>query len=135
MPLTDRQAFACGFLLKCAEAGLDGREVDALISRAEAYAAGGEKRGGVLDALKALGAVGTLGATNVAKGGLIGLAAAGGVGALGGVALGHIRSGPPPDPEDVQKQELIAAYNSVGDQVRTRKVLEAEPRPGPARRP
>jgi hypothetical protein len=91
MPLDDRQAFRYGFLARCAEAGL---AHDAALEKAAGW-----------------GEMMAQGPLLVGAGGL---AAAAGVGALGGTALAHAQEGDL-DPAEVKKRELIAAYNTFAD--------------------
>lgn len=102
MALDDRTAFKAGFLLRCAEAGLTADET------AQAM----EKAAGIFD--NEIGAALALGVG--------GLGAAGAAGALGGSVLAHMNQHHV-DPDEVKKQELIAAYNTFADQLRHRQKL------------
>lgn len=114
MPLDDRTAFKVGFLLRCAEAGLSGGETVALM----------EKAATLTDWYKRIAGAGTLAAGGVRNLGIAGLVAAAGAGAGGGLLAAHLRKGTV-DPEEIKKQELIAAYNTYSDQLRGR---QAPPR-------
>lgn len=111
--LDPRAAFKAGFLYRCAEAGLTPAETDALVEKAAGLKdlASGAITGG-LGGLKLIRELG--------MGGL-------GLSALGGAGVGYmaseLRRGTV-DPDDVKKQELIAAYNTFGDQLRQQKKLK-----------
>lgn len=103
--LTPRQQFKFGFLLRCADEGLDSVETKGRIKLAEGLL---EKQAinpfrAAVDAAK-----------NIGWGGLA-LAGAGGLGA--GYGLGKLTSDNV-DPEEVKKQELIAAYKQQVDRIR-----------------
>ena len=95
-----RTAFKFGFLLRCAEAGCTAEEIDALV----------EKSAGWAETLWNVPG-------HLAGWGLVGLGAAGLVGASAGLAKAHLDEGTL-DPEEVRKRELIAAYNTHAQEMR-----------------
>ena len=122
--MTPREAFKAGFLLRCAEEGLDEAQT---MKRAEAGLAGLAKQalgpgvgvGTVLDILtKAPGALmgaGQMAALPFAIGGTAGL--------VGGGLAGHYAAkamDPGYDHDDLKRQELIEAYNQSADDVTAR---------------
>jgi hypothetical protein len=122
--MTPRQCFKAAFLARCAADGLSEAETVAAIATLE-------KSAGAVDWIKALplaGAAGAVGDTVKLVGGL-GLAgslvAGGGLGYLAARAReGNV------DPEEIRKQELVAAYNTFSDQMER----DRRPRPTPPRR-
>jgi len=106
MKLTDDQMFKVGFLLRCADEGLSDQETTARMEAAARFVGLVEKQArptGILDALKSLGFWGL------------------GLSALGGGAVGYgmgSLADQPATPEDVKRQELIAAYQQQADRVR-----------------
>lgn len=134
--MTPREGFKYGFLLRCAEEGLTAREAEARAAR------GLEKRAagfwGSLAGSLGSGIANT--ATNVITGtpafGAKWLGAGLGAAALGagagGYALGKLREGEI-DPEEVQREELIAAYRTQAELARRKAIMDAvqqtQPRP------
>jgi hypothetical protein len=115
-----RQAFAFGFLLKCAEAGC-GPETTAQLVKRAGWGDLFKVPGVALSAAEGIGS----GALAAGTWGLLGAA---GVGVGGGLAAAHLRSHSA-DPEEVKKQELIAAYNTFREQMKQRDALERKPVP------
>ncbi len=107
-PLTEKQAFRYGFLLRCAEAGHD----------AAALAEAGVKRAEEGIGSKLIG----LGGKGLVLGLTLPFAAAAGLGALGGAGVAKMRE-TPVDPDEVRNQELIAAYDSYARQARLRSLV------------
>jgi hypothetical protein len=135
--MTPREGFKYGFLLRCAEEGLTAEQ-------AEVRAACGlEKRanGFLMDMAKDIGkkVISTAGdvITGVPTWALttgvpIGLGAAAlGAGGIG-YGIGKMREGDI-DPQDVQREELIATYNTQADLARRKAIMDAalaaQPRP------
>lgn len=107
MSLTSRQAFKFGFLLHCAQQGLDRGETELRIKQAhellEKSASLGSTGKATVDFLKSMGWYG------------LGASAAGGLGA--GYGLAKLTE-PTADPEEVKKRELIATYKQQADRIR-----------------
>jgi hypothetical protein len=130
--MTPREGFKYGFLLRCAEEGLTADEAE------ERAARGLEKRaldpwGMIKDIGKAGLNLGQWGAGKALGWGIpIGLGAA----ALGGGGLGYglakLQEGDV-DPEEIQRQELITAYQTQADLARRKAIMDAaqltRPRP------
>lgn len=129
MPLTPRQAFKFGFLLRCADENLNEEQTQARIKLANHAATPGapplypedvvrqeiaawQKQAfwGVGDTLKAL--VDAAGKLTVGT-----LATAGGVGFGAGAGLAQLTRGEA-DPEELKKRELIAAYKQQAENIR-----------------
>lgn len=112
--MDEKMAWRFGFLLRCAEAGLDEVGAEHLASLTKRAIPGlSDAKDLVTSAVSGiLGAVKTVGLL----GG--GLALAGGAGA--GVMLAKAQEGSVNE-EDVRRQELIATYNAYGDRVRHRR--------------
>jgi len=133
--MTPREAFKYAFLLRCAEEGLTADEAEARAAR------GLEKRADGWDFAKSmLGGAKDLvtGVVAPAAGHLLGggtaLAGLGAIG-LGGAAgygLAKMQEGDV-DPEEVQREELIAAYRTQAELARRKAIMEAaiqaHPRP------
>lgn len=105
MALDQRQQFKLGFLLPCADAGLDVDQINQLIDHVLEKRAWGWE--GLYD--RALG---------LAKGSLF---TAGGLALGAGAGTGYLAAKmtePELDPEQIQKQELIAAYKQHTDRAR-----------------
>lgn len=129
--MTPRENFKFGFLVRCAEEGLDADDARARALRGLTLVKAAE--GGPFDVLwqgaKGLGSAGMTAARHLG-----GLALLGGVatpaligGAAGlGVAGARERE---VDPEEVRNQELIAAYNYHADQARRRALFRTLSRP------
>lgn len=121
-PLSEREAFKYGFLLRCAEEGLSQEEANKLAE------IGIAKHAFVDDVMNTAKA-----GLGVAKGmGLLGVGAA----LLGGGALGHVAANatsPEVTVEDHQKRELIEAYKLRAEMARRRRQLmeslAARPKP------
>jgi hypothetical protein len=111
--MTEREAFKFGFLLRCAEEGLDGPAAE---GRAKAAAA--KRADGPIDYAKMLGGwLSGLGQSAVNVGThaypLVGIASL-----MGGAGLGYAAgraTDPGYDADDVRRQELIAAYGQAAD--------------------
>lgn len=110
MSLTPRQLFKFGFLLHCADQGLDAHETLRRVKQASELLAADpqvlEKQAdmqAVLDAVKSLGWAG------------LGASALGGLGT--GVGLAQLTD-KEADPEEAKRRELIAAYRQQADRVR-----------------
>jgi hypothetical protein len=108
MPLDPDQAFAYGFLLRCAEAGLGPDEAEGLAKRAF-DPVGTAMQAGMWSLLP-----------GVALGGLGGYA----------LAMGQDRSA---DPASIRREELAAAYHGAADDAERRKALLAKIRSRQAR--
>lgn len=105
MPLTARQAFKFGFLLKCAEAGLTVAQTQELIEHGITKLSEG-MLGNAAAAAKWLS---TLGGWGLAAGGV--------AGAMGGHLLARATE-PDADPEEAKIQELISAYKQYASHAR-----------------
>jgi hypothetical protein len=101
-----QQAFRFGFMLRCAEEGMDESQAEKLASLA--------KRA---DPLSTILSMGWEGAKSLP---VLGLAGAAGVGGLTGMAIAKAQE-KPVSVEDVRRDEQIAAYNAYGDRVRKAK--------------
>lgn len=116
--MTPREGFRFGFLLRCAEEGLSVAEAQARAERAE-------KRAGAADLLGKAWGLGT----NAA---LLGAGGVAGAGMLGGYALAKMREGEV-DPAEIQRQELIDAYQTQAELARRKAIMAAartaRPRP------
>ena len=114
--MTPREGFKYGFLLRCAEEGLTAKE-------AEARAARGLEKQAVdgWDTVKnvVMGAPGFI--TSAGGWGALGLA---GLGGLGGYGLAKLQESDI-DPEDVQREELINAYNTQAELARRKSIMDA----------
>lgn len=117
MPLDNRQSFVYGFLCKCAEAGLTTDEIDDAILRltkeADLIA---PLRDFLFPFAKTITNIGVSGLGAIGHAGMLGLGGAAALGAGAGVTAAHLGSSSRPDPKEIQRQELIAAYNSFGDE-------------------
>lgn len=125
--MTEREAFKFGFLLRCAEEGLDEAATAGRVKAAADKAAEG-----VWDVAKDVG--GTLGggAHSAWNLGTHLYPLVGALSLLGGAGLGYMggrMADPGYDADDVRRQELIAAYRSAAedmdDDMRTRRELGA----------
>ena len=133
--MTPREGFKYGFLLRCAEEGLT-------VKQAEARAAHGlEKRADFLGTLGSGLASGISNAITGTAANIPGWAmGAGGLGlagaAVGGGSLGYglakMQEGDI-DPQEVQREELIAAYRAQAELARRKAIMEAaqQARPRP----
>lgn len=105
--LTPNQMFKVGFLLRCADEGLSEEATAERVQAAQWFVDHIEKQGGlggdVIKVIKNLG--------------LWGLVAGGLAGGAGGYTAG-LMTDEPADPEEVKKQELVAAYQQHADRVR-----------------
>ena len=117
-PLTKAAAWKYGFLLRCAQEGLDGAAVSDRIAAGLELAAGRTKAANpIWDALKmGLGAAGALSVIVPA-----------GVGATGGY-LAHKLTTPELDLDAIRDRELIDAYDAYAHEAKTR-ALAARYRP------
>jgi hypothetical protein len=120
-PLTKAAAWKYGFLLRCAQEGLDGAAVSGRIAAGLELASTPAKSAGVMgaigDALKlGLGAAGALSVIVPA-----------GVGATGGY-LAHKLTTPELDLDAIRDRELIDAYDAYAHEAKTR-ALAARYRP------
>lgn len=106
--LTPQEAFRCGFLLRCADEGLGAAEIEARVKLA------GEFAGQVKQAENPLTAIGKW----LLNMGVVGMAAApmaaGGAAGYGLAKLTEDKT----TPEEVQRRELIAAYQQQADRLR-----------------
>ncbi len=108
--LTPAQMFKVGFLLRCADEGLSEEATAERVQTAQQFVDHIEKQGGLGDAAVSMAKfVKGLGLWSLVGGGL--------VGGAGGYAAG-VLTDEPTEPEEVKKQELIAAYQQHADQVR-----------------
>lgn len=108
--LTPNQMFKVGFLLRCADENLSEEATAERVQAAQRFVDHIEKQGGLGDTAFKI--------TKLIKDiGLVGLAGGGLVGGAGGYAAG-VLTDEPTEPEEVKKQELIAAYQQHADQVR-----------------
>lgn len=106
--LTPDQAFKAGFLMRC----IDEKLTDDQILERITFAL--EKKAGVLgDVLRTGGSL-FKGLASLA--GTAAIAVPAGVGALGGAALANMGNDEKADPEQLQKEELIAEYNQLSDE-------------------
>jgi hypothetical protein len=137
MVMTPREGFKYGFLLRCAEEGLTAEE-------AEARAARGLEKQADDDGWKAIVGDAYSGLKSLATGvpgfitehgpTVVGLGALGaaGAGGLTGYGLAKMQEGDV-DPEEVQRAELIQAYQTQAELARRRALMEAaqaaRPRP------
>lgn len=120
--MTPREGFKFGFLYRCAEEGLT---VEEAYDRARLLL---EKRA-ILNPLPALwGGAKTLGALGMA--GAVAVPAVAGAGI--GLGLANAREHDV-DPDEVRRQELIAALNFHADQARRRTLMKNYRAGGPAR--
>lgn len=122
MSLTNRQIFKFGFLLRCADDGLTVEETKERIKQAAIALEQMEKQGLVGGLLNALTRLGWLGL---------------GAGAIGGTAGGYTvgkMTEKETDPEEIKRQELIAAYQQEADRIR-RAARRRMYRPAVPRRP
>jgi hypothetical protein len=104
------QMFKVGFLLRCADEGLSDEETAERVQEAAQFVAVLEKQAVFGTDLMALPKM-------LKSLGLWGLAAGGLAGGLGGYAVGKATD-TESDPEEVKRQELIAAYQQQADRVR-----------------
>jgi hypothetical protein len=122
--MTPQEAFKLGFLARCVEGGLSDEQTNALAKRAADLVGEQEKSADAPDlAGKALGGVAE--ATGKAFWPLVGLAASAPP-ALGGLAAYFKNQATDineDDVESVKKQELIAQYRRMADQLRRQKQL------------
>jgi hypothetical protein len=128
--MTPREGFKYGFLLRCAEEGLTAEEAEARAAR------GLEKQADWSDAITTpisdvysgiKGAIGGVPGALYANAPMVaGLGAAGvmGAGALGGYGLAKMQEGDI-DPEEVQRQELIQAYQTQAELARRKAIMAA----------
>jgi hypothetical protein len=135
--MTPREGFKYGFLLRCAEEGLTIEESEARAARALEKQAESNilntVGGDIYSGLKGLvgGAPGFI-AEHAPK--IIGLGALGaaGIGGLTGYGLAKMQEGDV-DPKEVQREELIQAYQTQADLARRKSIMEAammtQPRP------
>jgi hypothetical protein len=122
MSLTNRQAFKFGFLLQCASEGLSVEETRERIKEAAVALGKMEKSGQGIGA--AIGSLGR-GAMGLGGGALrlltslgwLGMGVGGLAGLGGGYTLGKMTE-KETDPEEVKRQELIAAYQQEADRLR-----------------
>ena len=106
------QMFKVGFLLRCADEGLSEEAIEERVQMALQFVGHIEKQG-----LWGLGK-GIKGVSDFAKGLVLWSLVGGGVaGGMGGYAAGALTD-EPAEPEEVKKQELIAAYQQHADRVR-----------------
>lgn len=129
--LSPREAFTFGFLLRCADEGLDPDETRGRIKLAADYlrniqgfdftkessqllghalSGGGKAIGGLASLAKSLGIVGLLGS--------------GATGLAGGYLAGKVTD-KEVDPDEIKQQELIAAYQQEADRIRRASKLRA----------
>jgi len=111
--LSPREAFKFGFLLRCADEGLDEAETQQRIKLASLFIDNVQDPGIHKQAMGTLGKL--LGGS--AKLGLLGMAAGGGLGLAGGYMAGKLTD-KEVDPDDIKQQELIAAYQQEADKIR-----------------
>ena len=125
--MTPRQQFKSAFLKAAADDGLTPAEAAALAEDLEKSADGENGPAGWFTGVPGAGM--DLGAKALGYAGK-GLLLAGGIGALGGAAIGgsvaklqerHV------EPEEARKQETIAAYNSFAEQLRREHQLRHRP--------
>ena len=111
MPLTPREAFRIGFVMRCADEGLTGEQVRERVEKAAALV---EKRGGPLSALGGLAghAGGLLLAAPLAAG-------------VGGGYLAHKMVEDSVDEDDVRQQELIAELKHWARRAREQRKMRA----------
>ena len=128
--MTPREGFKYGFLLRCAEEGLTVKEAEARAWRfVEKRADGwGSIASDIYNNAKGLvtgipGVVGNLGLKGVG----IGLGGAAVAGGLGGYGLAKMQE-KDIDPEEVQREELIAAYQAQADLARRKMIMDAAKR-------
>lgn len=114
--LTPKQAFRAGFLLRCAEEGLDCQEIEERLNKVAELNKSAEASALLAEALQQIMRV-------PAYAGVAGI----GLGAATGATLGHLAA--PEDPgklkrppflEDVQSAELAAAYRQQAADIRRR---------------
>jgi len=103
MSLTSRQQFKFGFLLRCADEGLTEEQTQVRIKEAHDRLTKEANPKALWDAVKSLGWHG------------LGMGAVTGLGAGYGAAKLTEKE---VDPDDIKKQELIAAYKQNADRVR-----------------
>jgi hypothetical protein len=131
--MTPREGFKYGFLLRCAEEGLTAAEAEAraargLAKRADfnpfehAFKGGLNAIGNAITGVPA--AAGQLAGSVLSSG-----AAAGGIAAaLGGAGIGaglaKLQEGDV-DPEEIQREELIATYRAQAELARRRAIMDA----------
>lgn len=126
LALTPSQMFKAGFLLRCADEGLSEAETAGRMQAAHQLTLQCEKQGLFEGAATAL--------TGLIKNlGLLGIVAGGLAGGAGGYAVGSAMADPA-QPEDVKRQELIAAYQQHADRIR-RQGARAQYRPAQLRKP
>lgn len=146
MSLTPRQAFKFGFLLRCADENLSDAEVQARVKYAmDRFTWDGQRalpidRSVVLQALtdweKQANVAGLLrGGVNLAKNlGWWGLMGGAGAGALGGYTAAKMTE-EDIDPNEVKKQELIAAYKQQAERIRRQMLARSYRQPKAPRKP
>jgi hypothetical protein len=132
--MTPREAFKYAFLLRCAEEGLTADEAEARAARglekqADGWGAAKDILGGAKDVI--MGAP-SLAGRLLGSGAAIGGVGAIGAGALTGYGLAKMQEGDV-DPQEVQREELIAAYRTQAELARRKAIMEAaiqaHPRP------
>lgn len=120
--MSPREAFKVGFMLRCAEEGLDEEAIRRRVEKAadlktvkDVLGTAGEVLGGGLSALKGTAQLGfgTAAATGI------------GTGLLGGYGLARMTD-PGFTPEGIKRQELIATYETLADELEERRRAERE---------
>ena len=109
MSLTPNQMFKVGFLLRCADEGLSEEATAERVQAAQQFVGHIEKQGQLGGVGKGMSLAKSLVLWSLIGGGL--------AGGAGGYAAG-VLTDEPADPEEVKKQELIAAYQQHADQAR-----------------
>lgn len=121
MALTTQEAFKVGFLLKCAEEGLEPHQMLELVQQIRAGITKEAFLSGALD--KAVDAAGGV-AKSVASYGIpMALAAPPALGALGGYALSKATDVDDTDVAAIKNQEVVDEYKRQADKLRRQKAI------------
>jgi len=127
--LSPSEAFKFGFLLRCADEGLDPAETSGRIKLAAEFLRNIKETdfekaatiGGIATGIgKGIGGLASL-AKNL---GIVGLLGSGAVGLGGGYLAGRLTD-KEVDPDEIKQQELIAAYQQEADRIRRAAKLRA----------
>lgn len=129
--MTPQENFRLGFLMRCAEEGCTSEEVQERVKIASDHLNGtmvksaiGNVAGSLWSAAKTIGYM-------PVHASALGIAAAAGLGGVGGYGLAKLQSSDI-DPEEAKQQELIAAYKLQAEMVRRRASQRQYRRPVPA---
>lgn len=111
--LAPRELFKVGFLLRCADENLSPAETQSRIERASEFVGSVEKQGFLGGAGEFLSAL----VKAIPQLSLLGLGASGVAGLTGGYTAGKLTD-EALDPDEIKRQELIAAYQQQSDRAR-----------------